>query len=206
MIVEDDEAVVELLSTHLSREGFDISSNGDGEEALAMIEARPPDLIVLDLMLPGMSGIELCRSLRRARLAVPIVIVTGRSSEADRIRGLESGADDYLTKPFSLRELTVRIRTLLRRSQPAASISRLEYAGIAMDTSSRRVTRDGTAVSLGPTEYRLLRYLLENPDRVFSANSCSKRYGAIPAPLPSEPLTPISGACAARSARTGRQA
>lgn len=144
--------------------------SGDGEAGLALARELKPDLIVLDWMVPGMSGIEICRNLRAARATahLPIVMLTGRASEADRIRGLESGADDYVTKPFSPRELIARIRAVLRHRRPSVATSSFEYAGLTMDIVARRVARDGVPVALGPTEFRLLRHFLERPGRVFS--------------------------------------
>jgi two-component system, OmpR family, phosphate regulon response regulator PhoB len=170
LLVEDDANLVELVRYNLDKEGFDIVSTPDGEEALVLAEEERPDLVVLDWMIANLSGIEVCRRLRRAPATanLPIVMLTARGDEADRIRGLETGADDYMTKPFSPRELIARIRAVLRRLRPALSGGQLEFAGIAMDTTAHRVTRDGRTVQLGPTEFRLLRHFLEHPGRVFS--------------------------------------
>lgn len=170
LLVEDDASLVELVSYNLEKEGFDVVRTGDGEEALTLAEEEKPDLVILDWMIANLSGIEVCRRLRRAPATanLPIVMLTARGDEADRIRGLETGADDYMTKPFSPRELVARIRAVLRRLRPALSGGQLEFAGIAMDTTGHRVTRDGRTVQLGPTEFRLLRHFLEHPGRVFS--------------------------------------
>lgn len=170
LIVEDDANLVELATYNFEKEGFDVIRSGDGEEALLIAEEEKPDLVVLDWMLPNLSGIEVCRRLRRSPLTanLPIVMLTARAEEADRIRGLETGADDYVTKPFSPRELVARVRAVLRRLRPALSGRALEYAGIAMDTAAHKVTRSGQPIQLGPTEFRLLRHFLENPGRVFS--------------------------------------
>ncbi|QXQ08585.1 phosphate regulon transcriptional regulator PhoB [Sphingosinicellaceae bacterium] len=170
LLVEDDANLVELVTYNLDKEGFEVITTHDGEEALVLAEETRPDLIILDWMIANLSGIEVCRRLRRApaTASLPIVMLTARAEEADRIRGLETGADDYITKPFSPRELVARVRAVLRRLRPALSGGALDYAGIVMDTSAHRVTRDGTQVQLGPTEFRLLRHFLEHPGRVFS--------------------------------------
>lgn len=170
LLVEDDANLVELIRYNLEKEGFDVVTTPDGEEALVLAEDDRPDVVVLDWMIANLSGIEVCRRLRRApeTASLPIIMLTARAEEGDRVRGLETGADDYVTKPFSPRELVARVRALLRRLRPALSGGALEYGGIAMDTSAHKVTRDGIAVQLGPTEFRLLRHFLEHPGRVFS--------------------------------------
>lgn len=170
LLVEDDANLVELIRYNLDKEGFDVVTTPDGEEALVLAEEDRPDVVVLDWMIANLSGIEVCRRLRRApeTAGLPIIMLTARAEESDRVRGLETGADDYVTKPFSPRELVARVRALLRRLRPALSGGALEYGGIAMDTSAHKVTRDGVAVQLGPTEFRLLRHFLEHPGRVFS--------------------------------------
>lgn len=170
LLVEDDASLIELITYNLEKEGFDVVRTGDGEEALTLAEEEKPDLVILDWMIANLSGIEVCRRLRRAPATanLPIVMLTARGDEADRIRGLETGADDYMTKPFSPRELIARIRAVLRRLRPALQGGALEFAGIAMDTTAHRVTRDARTVQLGPTEFRLLRHFLEHPGRVFS--------------------------------------
>jgi two-component system phosphate regulon response regulator PhoB len=170
LLVEDDANLVELIRYNLDKEGFDVVTTPDGEEALVLAEEDRPDVVVLDWMIANLSGIEVCRRLRRApeTAGLPIIMLTARAEESDRVRGLETGADDYVTKPFSPRELVARVRALLRRLRPALSGGALEYGGIAMDTSAHKVTRDGLSVQLGPTEFRLLRHFLEHPGRVFS--------------------------------------
>jgi two-component system phosphate regulon response regulator PhoB len=170
LLVEDDRPLVALLSYHFEREGFEVSGTPDGEDALLRARESPPDLVILDWMLEGLSGIEVCRRLRRLpeTANVPIIMLTARGEEADRIRGLETGADDYVTKPFSPRELVARVLAVLRRVRPALAGERLAYADIDMDVVAHKVKRGGEAVALGPTEFRLLRHFLEHPGRVFS--------------------------------------
>jgi two-component system phosphate regulon response regulator PhoB len=170
LLVEDDRALADLLIWHFTREGYEVVRTADGEEALLLAEERTPDLVILDWMIEGVSGIEVCRRLRRssASAQVPIIMLTARGEEADRIRGLETGADDYVTKPFSPRELLARVGAVLRRVRPALAGEQLAYADLEMDVAAHRVTRAGKPVQLGPTEFRLLRHLLENPGRVFS--------------------------------------
>ncbi|QMW22018.1 phosphate regulon transcriptional regulator PhoB [Sandaracinobacteroides saxicola] len=170
LLVEDDAHLVELVRYNLDKEGFDVVQTHDGEEALVLAQEEAPDLVVLDWMIANLSGIEVCRRLRRApaTAGIPIIMLTARAEESDRIRGLETGADDYVTKPFSPRELIARVRALLRRLRPALSGGNLDYGGIIMDTAAHKVTRDGLPVQLGPTEFRLLRHFLEHPGRVFS--------------------------------------
>ncbi|MFN3727136.1 MAG: phosphate regulon transcriptional regulator PhoB [Allosphingosinicella sp.] len=170
LLVEDDRALVELLTYHLEREEFEVETTPDGEEALMMVRERVPDLVLLDWMVEGISGIEVCRRLRRLPEAanVPIIMLTARGEETDRIRGLETGADDYVTKPFSPRELLARVNAVLRRVRPALAGEQLAYADIEMDIVGHKVKRGGEPVPLGPTEFRLLKHFLEHPGRVFS--------------------------------------
>jgi two-component system phosphate regulon response regulator PhoB len=170
LIVEDDKSLVQLLVYHFEREDFDVAHTGDGEEALILARESPPDLVILDWMLDSLSGIEVCRQLRRIpeTANVPIVMLTARGEEGDRIRGFETGADDYVTKPFSPRELVARVTAVLRRVRPALAGEQLQYADIEMDVTGHKVRRGGAAVALGPTEFRLLRHFLEHPGRVFS--------------------------------------
>jgi two-component system phosphate regulon response regulator PhoB len=170
LIVEDESALVELLRYNLEKEGFRVSAAADGEEGLANIADGKPDLVILDWMLPLVSGLEVCRQVRRKAETrdLPVIMLTARGEEGDRIRGLEGGADDYITKPFSPSELIARVRAVLRRSRPATGDDLLTYAGVVMDLSSHRVLRDGRPVHLGPTEFRLLRFLMERPGRVYS--------------------------------------
>ena len=170
LLVEDDRALADLLMWHFDREGYDIVRTADGDEALLLAEERTPDLVILDWMIEGVSGIEVCRRLRRRpdTAHVPIIMLTARGEEGDRIRGLETGADDYITKPFSPRELIARVGAVLRRVRPALVGELLTYGDIEMDVDSHRVRRGGRSVQLGPTEFRLLRHLMESPGRVFS--------------------------------------
>jgi two-component system phosphate regulon response regulator PhoB len=170
LLVEDDRQLAELVRFHFDRAGYDVTRTGDGEEALILAEEVRPDLVILDWMIEGISGIEVCRRLRRRQTTanLPIIMLTARGEENDRVRGLETGADDYLTKPFSPKELVARAGAVLRRVRPALAAETLDYGGIEMDLAAHRVRRDGKAIQLGPTEYRLLRHFLENPLRVFS--------------------------------------
>ena len=170
LIVEDETAVVTLLRYNLEHEGFEVDAVSDGEEALVAVEENPPDLVLLDWMLPQLSGIEVCRQLRRrpGTKQLPIIMLTARGEEADTVRGLDAGADDYVPKPFSPAELTARVHALLRRSRPALSEESLTVADIRMDLAAHRVRRGEREVKLGPTEYRLLRHFMEHPGRVFS--------------------------------------
>jgi two-component system, OmpR family, phosphate regulon response regulator PhoB len=170
LIVEDEAALVELLRYNLEKEGYRVTIASDGEEGLTAVEESKPDLIILDWMLPLVSGLEVCRQIRRkaATRGLPIIMLTARSEETDRVRGLEVGADDYITKPFSPSELMARVRAVLRRAQPSAASDVLTYGGLVMDLSAHRVLRNGRLVHLGPTEFRLLRFLMERPGRVYS--------------------------------------
>jgi two-component system phosphate regulon response regulator PhoB len=170
LLVEDDKALAELLEWHFVRDEFDVRRTADGEEALLLAEESAPDLVILDWMIEGVSGIEVCRRLRRrpSTANVPIIMLTARGEESDRVRGLETGADDYVTKPFSPRELMARVSAVLRRVRPALAGELLAYADVEMDVVSHKVRRGGRLVALGPTEFRLLRHFLEHPGRVFS--------------------------------------
>ncbi|HEX8644054.1 MAG TPA: phosphate regulon transcriptional regulator PhoB [Allosphingosinicella sp.] len=170
LLVEDDASLRELLTWNFEREEFVVVATGDGEEALLLAEEAPPDIVLLDWMIEGVSGIEVCRRLRRrpATANVPIIMLTARGEEADRIRGLETGADDYVTKPFSPRELIARVAAVLRRVRPALASQALSYSDLELDMVSHKVRRAGRAVALGPTEYRLLVHFLQHPGRVFS--------------------------------------
>jgi two-component system phosphate regulon response regulator PhoB len=170
LLVEDDKTLAELLVWHFEREEFEVTRTADGEEALILAEESVPDLVILDWMIEGVSGLEVCRRMRRkaATANVPIIMLTARGEEGDRIRGLETGADDYVTKPFSPRELIARVGAVLRRVRPALAGERLAYADIEMDVVGHKVKRAGKTINLGPTEYRLLRHFLEHPGRVFS--------------------------------------
>ena len=170
LLVEDDAALAELLVWHFQRENFDLRHTPDGEEALLIAQESPPDLVLLDWMIQGLSGIEVCRRLRRMPETqnVPIIMLTARGEEEDRVRGLETGADDYVTKPFSPRELVARVGAVLRRVRPGLAGEQLTYADLEMDTVGHKVRRGGQLVPLGPTEFRLLKHFLEHPGWVFS--------------------------------------
>jgi two-component system phosphate regulon response regulator PhoB len=170
MIVEDEAPLVTLLRYNLEKEGFGVCEATNGEEALVQISERKPDVVLLDWMLPLVSGIEICRQIRRSPQSrtLPIIMLTARGEEADKIRGLNSGADDYITKPFSPNELVARVRAVIRRAKPDASGETLSFADILMDLAAHRVTRAGRPIHLGPTEFRLLRFLMEHPGRVYS--------------------------------------
>ncbi|QYZ70961.1 phosphate regulon transcriptional regulator PhoB [Neotabrizicola shimadae] len=170
LIVEDEPAQREVLSYNLEAEGFRVTTAGDGEAALLAVEEETPDIIVLDWMLPKVSGIEICRRLktRADTKSLPIIMLSARSEEVDRVRGLETGADDYVVKPYSLVELMARVRTQLRRTRPATVGQVLEFGGILLDPESHKVHRDGKLLKLGPTEFRLLSTFMEKPGRVWS--------------------------------------
>jgi len=170
LIVEDETDLVTLLRYNLEKEGFRVATAADGEEALLIASEQPPNLVLLDWMLPLMSGIEVCRQLRRGPRTreVPIIMLTARGEEADRVRGLNSGADDYVAKPFSPTELLAHIRAVLRRATPSLSEEMLRYEDLSMDLAAHRVRRSGRDIHLGPTEFRLLRHFLQHPGRVFS--------------------------------------
>jgi two-component system phosphate regulon response regulator PhoB len=170
LLVEDDKALAELLIWHFERQQFEVRRTADGEEAMLLAEEDVPDIVILDWMIEGISGIEVCRRLRRrpATANLPIIMLTARGEEADRIRGLETGADDYITKPFSPGELIARVSAVLRRVRPALAGESLSYGDLEMDLAAHKVRRSGRVVPLGPTEFRLLRHFLEHPGRVFS--------------------------------------
>jgi two-component system phosphate regulon response regulator PhoB len=170
LIVEDEAPLVTLLRYNLEKQGFRVEDAGDGGEALTRITEAPPELLLLDWMLPTMSGIELCRQLRRrpATRALPIIMLTARAEDSDAVRGLDTGADDYITKPFSTEALIARIRALLRRSGSIPTKLKLNFHDISLDPASHRVLRNGRPLHLGPTEFRLLEFFLRHPKRVFS--------------------------------------
>ena len=170
MIVEDEEALATLLRYNLEKEGYDVIAATDGEEAGLLLRENQPDLLLLDWMLPGVSGIELCRRLRGRPETrnLPVIMITARGEESDRIRGLDTGADDYITKPFSTSELLARIRAVMRRIRPALAEDIVTFGDIEMDRAAHRVRRADREVHLGPTEYRLLEHLIQHPGRVFS--------------------------------------
>ena len=170
LVVEDEDALATLLDYNLMKEGFRVERAADGEEALLRVAEEPPDLVVLDWMLPKVSGVEVCRQLRAGAETrrTPVLMLTARGEEADKVRGLDTGADDYVVKPFAMSELVARIRALLRRSRPELVDERLEYADLILDRGRHRVTRGGKDIHLGPTEYRLLDFLMQRPGRVFT--------------------------------------
>jgi two-component system, OmpR family, phosphate regulon response regulator PhoB len=170
LVVEDEDSLATLLQYNLQKEGYEVALAGDGEEALLLVDERLPDLVVLDWMLPKVSGIEVCRRLRQRNETrnVPIIMLTARGEETDRVRGLDTGADDYVVKPFSMTELTARIRAVLRRIRPGLAEDRVRRGDLLIDRVAHRVKRAGLEIHLGPTEFRLLDYLMQHPGRVFS--------------------------------------
>ncbi|HAQ34154.1 MAG: phosphate regulon transcriptional regulatory protein PhoB [Maricaulis sp.] len=170
LVVEDEDALATLLQYNLEKEGYQVTVAGDGEEAMMLVEENNPDLVLVDWMLPKVSGIEVCRRLRGRQESrnVPIIMLTARGEEADRIRGLDTGADDYVVKPFSMTELFARIRAVMRRIRPGLADDQVRCGDIVIDRVAHRVKREGTEVHLGPTEFRLLDYLMQHPGRVFS--------------------------------------
>ncbi|SHG30646.1 phosphate regulon transcriptional regulator PhoB [Cognatishimia maritima] len=170
LLVEDEPAQREVLSYNLQSEGFDVVTAAEGEEAMMLVDEEMPDIIVLDWMLPGISGIEICRRLksRAETRAIPVLMLSARSEEVDRVRGLETGADDYVVKPYSVLELMARVRTQLRRVRPSTVGLQLEYEDIVLDSETHRVTRSDQPLKLGPTEFRLLSTFMEKPGRVWS--------------------------------------
>jgi len=170
LIVEDEPAQREVLSYNLTAEGFDVRGAENGEEALLLISEDAPDIILLDWMLPNVSGIEICRRLkaRSETRTIPVIMLSARSEDVDKVRGLETGADDYVVKPYSIAELMARVRNQLRRTRPATVGQQLRYEDIVLDAESHRVFRGDDPVKLGPTEYRLLTTFMEKPGRVWS--------------------------------------
>jgi len=170
LIVEDETAQMEVLRYNLEKEGYRVVTADDGEEGLLVAQEETPDAIVLDWMLPSLSGIEVCRRLKATAetAAIPVIMLTARGEEADRVRGLETGADDYVVKPYSIGELIARIRARLRHARPSATGQTLTFENITVDTEQHRVSRDEKPLHLGPTEYRLLTVFMERPKRVWS--------------------------------------
>lgn len=170
LVVEDEPAQREVLIYNLEAEGYDVSKAVNGEEALLMVREEMPDLVLLDWMLPNVSGIEICRRLksRSETRNVPVIMLSARSEEVDRVRGLENGADDYVVKPYSVAELMARVRNHLRRTRPAAVGQKLEFEDVVLDSESHKVFREGRELKLGPTEFRLLVTFMEKPGRVYS--------------------------------------
>ena len=170
LLIEDDPSITELIRYNVEAEGYRLETSGNGEDGLMLAEETVPDLVLLDWMLPNLSGIEICRRLRASpkTRGIPIIMLTARGEEADKIRGLDTGADDYITKPFSPRELISRIRAVLRRLRPALAGEVLKFSDIELDPATYKVSRGGDKLELSPTEFRLLLHFLENPGRVFS--------------------------------------
>ena len=170
LVVEDEEALAQLLHYNLDKEGYRVAIASDGEEAMIQADEETPDLVVLDWMLPRLSGIEVCRRLRSGRKTrnVPIIMLTARGEETDRVRGLDTGADDYIVKPVSMSELAARVRAVLRRVRPGLAEDIVRHGDLLLDRVAHRVRRGEREVHLGPTEFRLLDYLMRNPRRVFS--------------------------------------
>ena len=177
LLVEDEPAQREVLAYNLEAEGFRVHQAGDGEEALMMVDETQPDIIILDWMMPNLSGIEVCRRLkmRPETRAIPIILLSARAEEVDRIRGLETGADDYVVKPYSVLELMARARAQLRRVRPSTVGMLLEFDDIRLDPETHRVYRADKALKLGPTEFRLLTTFMEKPGRVFSREALLDR-------------------------------
>ncbi|MEM6465559.1 MAG: phosphate regulon transcriptional regulator PhoB [Pseudomonadota bacterium] len=170
LVVEDEESLSHLLSYNLNKEGFDVATTFDGDDALIAVDEEKPDIVLLDWMLPNTSGVEICRQLRAqtGTKDIPVIMLTARGEEEDRIRGLELGADDYVTKPFSMSELVARMRAVLRRTRPTIAGDVATFADITLDRETCRVRRGPRDVHLGPTEFRLLDVLMQRPGRVFS--------------------------------------
>lgn len=170
LVVEDEAAIATMLRYNLEKQGYRVAEASDGQEALTRIQEQQPDIVLLDWMLPLMSGIEVCRQIRRkpSTRDLPVIMVTARTEDQDAVRGLNTGADDYITKPFNIDSLLARVRALLRRSNAVPDKRQLAFHDIEMDLSSHRVTRNGRKVHLGPTEFRLLEFFMQHPRRVFS--------------------------------------
>ena len=170
LIVEDEAALMTMLRYNLEKQGFRVEEAGDGEEALSRITELKPDMVLLDWMLPHLSGIEVCRQIRRrpATRELPVIMITARSEDQDAVRGLNTGADDYVTKPFSTEALVARMRALMRRSNTVPAKGELRFHDIVLDLAAHRISRNGRQLHLGPTEYRLMEFLMQRPRRVFS--------------------------------------
>ena len=170
LVIEDEEAIAQLLAYNLEKEGFAVRIAGDGDEALVALDEERPDIVLLDWMLPNISGIEICRQIRarQGTRDLPVIMLTARGEEEDRVRGLDVGADDYVTKPFSMSELVARVRAVLRRAAPALAGDVATFADIVLDRQQCRVRRGKRDIHLGPTEFRLLDALMQRPGRVYS--------------------------------------
>jgi len=189
LVVDDEQIVREVVVKYLEREGHTTLEAGDGDDARALLERSQPDLVVLDVMLPGTDGLDLCRWIR-SRSELPVILLTARGEEADRIVGLELGADDYVTKPFSPRELAARVRTVLRRvSSPAETTARLSFDGLVLDAGTREVLRDGEELKLTAKEFDLLWFLASHPRTVFSRDQLMSRVWGYEAALDTGTVT-----------------
>lgn len=177
LVVEDDDSIVTLLQYNLEKEGYEVRIANDGEEALLMALENKPDLVILDWMLPSLSGVEVCERMRKNEETskIPIIMLSARGEEGDRVEGLDRGADDYLTKPFSPKELISRINAVFRRIRPAFSAKELEFGSVKMDLTTKQVYKNNNEIHLGPIEYRLLQSLLEYPKRVLSRDQLIRR-------------------------------
>jgi len=177
LIIEDEPAQMELISYNLKAQGFQISRADNGEDGLELIQDVLPDLIILDWMLPGVSGIEVCRRIKKQKSTrkVPVIMLTARGEETDRVRGLDTGADDYVVKPYSINEMIARVRALLRRTRPGSIGETLSFGDLELNSEQHKVTRNGQLVKLGPTEFRLLVTFMESPKRVWSRHSLLDR-------------------------------
>ncbi len=173
LVVEDEESISTLLQYNLEKEGYEVEVVDDGEEAIDAVYDRKPDMILLDWMLPSMSGVDVCRTLRKMEdmRDIPIIMLTARGEEYDRISGLDSGADDYIVKPFSPRELIARIQAVLRRTRPVLTTKQIEYHGLTVDIDMHKAKFGETSIHLGPTEFRLLCFLMERPGHIFSRDT-----------------------------------
>jgi len=173
LVAEDEEALRTLLKYNLDKEGYDVIEAADGDEAINHLNERLPDLLLVDWMMPGASGIEVCRHVRQnpQSRGLPVIMLTARGEESDRIRGLDMGADDYLIKPFAITELLARVRAVMRRMRPAVSEDIIEYGDITVDRTTRRVKRSERNIPMGPREFELFTKLLENPGKVYSRES-----------------------------------
>jgi two-component system phosphate regulon response regulator PhoB len=177
LIIEDEPAQMELISYNLKAQGFQITRADNGEDGLELIQDVLPDLIILDWMLPGVSGIEICRQIKKQKTTrkVPVIMLTARGEEADRVRGLDTGADDYVVKPYSINEMIARVRALLRRTRPGSIGETLSFGDLELNSEQHKVTRNGQPVKLGPTEFRLLVTFMESPKRVWSRHNLLDR-------------------------------
>ena len=201
LIVEDEEPLMLLLRYNLEAEGYDVDGVSRGDEAEIRLREQVPDIVLLDWMLPGLSGIELCRRIRARTETerLPVIMLTARGEEGDRIRGLSTGADDYIVKPFSVPELLARVRALLRRAKPTHIATLLRAGDIELDRETHRVRRSGHELHLGPTEFRLLEFLMQSPGRVFSREHLLNAVWGHDVYIDSAPWTCMWAACARRS-------